>query len=88
MKKIIRKIMLWAFGNRIKVFHYEKFFADSEIAMENYPRNSEYVKQEMIIRIANKMYEEGIIKFESEKDFKLMGERIRAKIYAFKFLTP
>jgi len=84
MKKIIRKLILWVFRNRIKVYQYEKFFSDSDIVMEKYPPSSEYVKQEMILRLANKMYEDGLIIFENEKDFKDMRTRIRAKVYAFK----
>ena len=76
--------MLWLLSDKIKIYQYAMFFPDFDIVMEKYPQSSEYTKQEMIIRIADKMWEDGIIEFESEKDSKLSGERIRAKVYAIK----
>lgn len=79
IKKLIRNWTAEFFRKQIKHYGISTFESiDSKLYMrlvtrEDYERN-------MVHKLAEKMYEDGIVEFEQEDDFKTGGTYIRAKI--------
>ena len=83
MNKIIRKLIIWAFRDKILVLSKAKTVQDVELVLAKYPV-WDYLQEEIAVRIAHEMVEAGIMKFTQEQDVKRMSRTITGKIYILK----
>ena len=84
MKKFIKKIIRWAFGNKLKLFQCRIFLSDYERAISKNVPSPEHYKREIIRKLSDEMYENDLIIFENFRDENQMGEVISAKVYCLK----
>ena len=83
MNKIIRKLIIWAFKDKIVVLSKSKTIADVELVLAKYPIY-DYLQEEIAVRIAHEMVETGLLKFKSQTDIVRMNRVITGKVYLLK----
>ena len=83
MTKIIRKILIWLFKDRIRTFCISKILSDQEIV---HSRNDiiSYTKNEMAHQIGMKLLEDNFLEIEEEKFPQFAGRRFIMKFYGLK----
>jgi hypothetical protein len=84
MREKIRKILRgWALRfitKQIRVFYVQNHISSLDLMRDFSPKKLEYMRHEMVRRMAEKMYEEKMIEFEESEDYETNGHIIRAKI--------
>ena len=83
MNKLIKKLIIWAFRDKIVVLSNAKTVQDVELVLAKYPVY-DYIQEEIAVRIAHEMVQSGIMKFNQEQDIKRMNRTITGKIYILK----
>jgi hypothetical protein len=79
MKQLLRKWARWFFKSQVKIYHVSKSISHLE-GMNMNPRLLTAIKFDMVHRIAERMYDEGLIEFTEESDFITLGRYYEAKI--------
>ena len=83
MNKLIRKLIIWAFRDKIIVLSKGKTVQDVELVLAKYPVY-DYIQEEIAVRIAHEMVQSGIMKFSQEQDIARMSRTIIGKVYVLK----
>ena len=83
MEKLIKKLIIWAFQDKIIVLSKSKTVQDVELDLIRYPTH-EYLREEIAFRIAHEMMVSEIIKFEQKQDVKRLSRTVTGKVYALK----
>lgn len=83
MNKLIRKLIIWAFRDKIVVLRMSKTVQDVELVLAKYPVY-DYLQEEIAVRIAHEMKETELLKFEQTQDIGRMNRTITGKVYVLK----
>lgn len=87
MKKIIRKLVRWAFASHVRVYQHKQFISDLEI-IQSKDRVDEmlgYYKREVVRELAMKLLQDGMIEIETYQVFNpTIGREMRSKVYIIK----
>ncbi len=83
MKRLIKRLIIWAFRDKIVVLSKGKTVQDVELVLAKYPVY-DYIQEEIAVRIAHEMVQSGIMKFNQEQDIARMSRTIIGKIYLLK----
>ena len=65
MEKYIKKLVRWAFQDRILIYRHAQFISAIDLQQSKY-KVVDYVKREIANELAKKMLEDGVIDMEQE----------------------
>lgn len=77
----VKRLVRWAFWERIRVFGYQEVFDEREFLILKYTPSSEETKRRIAHEMVDKMLDEGVIEFSEEKNERYGNRILRAKLY-------
>ena len=85
IENYIKKLVRWAFQDRILVYRHSQFISAIDLVQSKY-KVVDYVKREIANKLAQKMPEDGVIDMEQERNPlpDRLGDIIRSRIAILK----
>ena len=81
MKKFLHNLALRFFKRYIRVYQIDSYVSDVEMLHTTGDVGAYHRKEMvMVLRLVDKIMEDGLVEFTTNKDFKKMGMNLRAKI--------
>ncbi|MEK6883217.1 MAG: hypothetical protein AABY22_26560 [Nanoarchaeota archaeon] len=85
IEKYIKRLVRWAFQDRILVYRHSQFIDELDLVQSEGDITS-YIKREIVHKLAEKMFEDGVIDMEQEKNPlpDRIGDIIRSRVHILK----
>lgn len=80
MQKIIRGWARNFFLKQIRVYGIHQHITQEMFMAMDGTKTRRHIERDMVLRMADKMYEEGMIEFEVTNNYQLGGTDVKAKI--------
>ena len=83
IKKLIKRILLWIFKDRVEVFHIQQSISDFDM-IQSHGEVESYIKRDIAIKIGEELLNKGFLEIEKEYDPRFKAILLRAKLYCIK----
>ena len=80
MKRLLRKWARKFFEKQIRVYQISSFVSNLDLLLTHNRQAEKYHEHELVRKLIEKIYEEKMVEFEQEDDYKTGGSNLRARI--------
>ncbi len=84
MKNLLKKLLRWALGHRIRIYNYDKVFPNEALIRAKYPPKPEDIRRAILVELVEQLYQNKLIGFDQIEDPRTLTTRFRASIWVVK----